>query len=86
MRKRRHLHVPGRALTWCSVTFCLALLLCLVIFRQAAVRLWVSAVAVPFFLWTGTLLRWRINGNLKEALTWSFLSGISGVAVWVLGR
>lgn len=73
-------------MTCCSVALCLALFICLAIFRQAAVRLCVSAVAVPFFLWTSTLLRWRINGNLKEALTWSFLSGISGVAVWVFAR
>ena len=86
MRRRWRRPAHGRALTWCSVTSCLALLLCLALFKQVVVRLWVSSLAVPLLLWTSTLLHWRISGNLKEAFTWSFLSGISGIAVWVFAR
>ena len=84
MQARRHFPIPTRTLSWCSLLLSLLLLLTLNLVHGAALRLWVCGAAIPVFLWTSTLLRWRMCGNIKEAATWSFMAGFSGVIAWMI--
>jgi hypothetical protein len=86
MMGRRYFLVPTRVISACSLLLSLLLLLALALVRVTAIRLWLCAGTVPTFLWTTTLLRWRIGGNFREALTWSFIAGVSGLVAWILIR
>jgi hypothetical protein len=86
MTGRRSFLVPTSVISCCSLLLSLLLLLTLALIRVTVVRLWLCAVTVPTLLWTTTLLRWRIGGNIREALTWSFVAGISGVIAGILIR
>ncbi len=86
MAGRRYVLVPTRVISACSLLLSLLLLLALALVRVTVIRLWLCAATVPTLLWTTTLLRWRIGGNFREALTWSFLAGASGLVAWVLIR
>lgn len=86
MTGRRSFLVPTRVISCCSLLLSLLMLLALALVRVTVIRLWLCAVTIPTFLWTTTWLRWRIGGNLREALTWSFVAGLSGVIAWILIR